>query len=98
MKSLIVLIIFTTIASAQSIFPRVYTFPNQVQLTINNYTQKDQRCSGSIFIYHMSGRFDSRFYSNFIYKGMSDFRTFMNFNSQDPYRNAHHSINCFPVK
>jgi hypothetical protein len=93
---LFLLLLMSFAASAQVIFPRIVTFPNQVQLTINNYTQKDQRCSGSIFIYHMSGRFESRFYSNTIYKGMSDFRTYPNFNYQDPFRNAHHSVNCYP--
>jgi len=89
-------LLFATSSMAQVIFPRVITFPNQVQLTINNYSQKDIRCSGSVFIYSQSGRFDSRFYSNTLYRGMSDYKYYYNFNNNDPFRNASHSINCYP--
>lgn len=95
MKNIILLMLLSTTVFGQVIFPRVITFPNQVQLTINNYTQKDQRCSGSVFIYHMSGRFESRYYFNTLYRGMSDFKYYYNFNNSDPFRNAHHSISCF---
>lgn len=95
MKILTLALVFNVLASAQTLWPRLITFPNQVQLTINNHTDKDQRCSGSVFIYHYSGRFESRFYSSTIYRGMSDFEYYYNFNNSDPFRNAHHSIRCY---
>lgn len=95
MKNLVLFLLLTGTAFGQAIFPRLITFPHQVQLSINNYTQQDQRCSGSIFIYHMSGRFESRFYSNTLYRGMSDYKYYYNFNNTDPFRNAHHSISCY---
>ncbi len=95
MKLITMLMLLSAFSFAQSLYPRLVTFPNQVQLSINNYTDKDQRCSGSVFIYHQSGRFESRFYSSTIYRGMSDYEYYYNFNNQDPYRNAHHSIRCY---
>ena len=92
---LFISLLMITVAQAQSVYPNVFTTPNQVQVSIYNYTQKDINCSGTIYITTQSGKFETRYYYQRIYRGMSDFRTFPNFDYNDPFMHSHHSINCF---
>lgn len=100
MKLLITLALMLTSVSVFSapesyVYPQITVWPNGVDVRVYNRTDKDVRCSGSISIWTRSGRFKTEFYSATIYKGMSDYRHFNNWDHQDPYRNGHHSIRCY---
>jgi hypothetical protein len=95
--TLILALMMSLVAFAGSksmVFPRVMAWPNSVDVRVLNNTNDDVWCTGTIFITTRSGRMQTRYYNARVYKGMSDYKTFPNFNYQDPFRNASHSIRC----
>lgn len=84
-----------TIAKTNTtVYPRITVWPNGIDVRVYNSTDKDLRCTGSISVWTRSGRFKTEYYSSTIYRGMTDYKRFSNWNHSDPYRNAHHSIRC----
>ena len=98
MRIFLAVILFTisTLTFAKSnypVFPRLNVWPNGVDVIIQNTTKSDLRCSGTINI-RTSRSFKTEFYFETIYKGLSSYRYFFNYNPQDRYLSAFHSIRC----
>lgn len=75
--------------------PQVNVWPNSVEVRVWNSSDKDIRCSGTINVWTSRGRYKTHFYNATIYRGMTDYRRFTNFDNSDPYRNASNFINCY---
>ncbi len=76
------------------VYPRITVWPNGIDVRVWNHTDKDVRCSGSINIRTMTS-FRTEYYSSVVYRGMTDYRRFNNWNPNDRYLSAHHSIYCY---
>jgi hypothetical protein len=98
---LIALLITTaaTFAKTESktsyIRPQVTIWPNGVDVRVWNSTDKDIRCSGTINVWTVNGRYKTHFYNATIYRGMTDYRRFTNFDNRDAYRSGSNFINCY---
>lgn len=82
------------IENAASAFPNVFVYPNQVQVQVHNYGMRDVWCSGSVTVYRQSGRTQNEYYSQHILRGMTNVRYFNNYDFNDRFTRAHHSIFC----
>lgn len=76
------------------VYPQITVWPNGIDVRVWNHTDKDVRCSGSINIRTMTS-FRTEFYNSVVYRGMTDYRRFNNWNPADRYMSAHHSIYCY---
>jgi hypothetical protein len=76
------------------VYPQITVWPNGIDVRVWNHTDKDVRCSGSINIRTMTS-FRTEFYNSVVYRGMTDYRRFNNWNPNDRYMSAHHSIYCY---
>lgn len=92
-----VLFLLSFMAQAQEksvVFPQLTVWPNSVDVRIWNTTDKTIYCSGPIYIYSQSNRFKTEYFNRYITPRSHAYQSFHNFNINDPYRNAHHSIFC----
>jgi hypothetical protein len=76
------------------VHPQVIVMANGVDVRVYNTTDKDVRCSGMVSVWTASGRYISHFYNSTVYRGMSDYRHFTNFDYRDAYRTGYNSIYC----
>ena len=77
------------------VYPQLTVWGHGVDLRIWNTTDKDLRCSGTINIRTQRGMFRTEFYNGIVYRGMTEYRHFSNWNMQDRYLHAYHSIHCY---
>lgn len=76
------------------LYPRLFVWPNAVEIIVTNNTDEDVVCSGTIFIQTHFNRFKTEIYYQFVPKNSQQYRRFPNFDFNDPYRVGYHSINC----
>jgi hypothetical protein len=75
--------------------PRIWNFSNQVQVEIWNTTETDIECRGTISIQSERGGYQSEYYWETIYRGMSRSRTFWLRDFNDRVRFVNEFINCY---
>jgi hypothetical protein len=75
--------------------PRIWNFSNQVQVEIWNTTDTDIECRGTISIQSERGRYQSEYYWETIYRGMSRTRNFWLRDFNDRVRFVNEFINCY---
>ncbi|MBD64547.1 MAG: hypothetical protein CME62_05040 [Halobacteriovoraceae bacterium] len=104
MKFILLSLLLTTVAfasetekSEKNLWPRVSAYSNGVDVVINNYTDKDYSCQGSVYITHESGRTSTEYYSARVYAGMYERHHYFNRRFRDPIRRAHDSIRCYEL-
>ena len=99
MKKFIVLalmLITANIAIADvSVWPRLTVWPTGVDVWVDNYSDKDVTCSGTIYMYKNSGRMQTEHFYSRVYARTNTYRRFFNYDANDRIRNANHSITCF---
>ncbi|MAZ49607.1 MAG: hypothetical protein CME65_13690 [Halobacteriovoraceae bacterium] len=76
-------------------WPRVTNWGNSVEVSIQNYDDKNYRCTGSVWLRLESGRSRSEFVSMVVYARSSAYRRIYNYSPRDRIRSASHSISCF---
>ena len=76
------------------VYPQITVWPFGIDVRVWNSTDKDVRCSDSINIRTMTS-YRTEFYNATIYRGQTDYRRFNNWNPNDRYMSAHHSIYCY---
>lgn len=97
MKNFLVVfsLVFSTLILAKQVRPRVYTFPNYVRVVTRNTSDEGIRCSGFINARTATGRWESHFYNQTIYKGMTSYRNYYVRNFNDRYINSSSNISCY---
>ena len=82
-------------ASAQVyVYPTIFNFGNSVQVQINNTTQDNLNCSGSVQMHTQQGKMETGYYFDQIRKGSFSMRSFYLMNMNDRINYASHSIFC----
>ncbi len=85
-------------AQMVNVNPVVFNFGNSLQIQINNTTDSDINCSGTITMHTRSNYPETAFYSEFIFKGSMSVRNYYISNPQDHITYSNHFINCFESK
>jgi hypothetical protein len=99
MKTFLIAIAFAASFGATAqvyVYPSLLNFGNSVQVQIHNNTQDNINCSGSVYMHTQSGRMESGYYFDQIYKGSFSTRNFylMNTTMNDRISYSSHSIYC----
>ena len=95
MKNLILILalILSFSSLATTIIPRVTVWGHGVDVLIRNTTEKDIFCSGTINI-RTQRSYKTVFYNETIYRRMTSYRHFANFDTTDRYLSGFNSIRC----
>ena len=78
-----------------NVWVRLMVWPNSVDLTLDNYSNEDARCSGPVYIYNESGRMEIQHFYGDVYARSQTYRRFVNYDYRDRITSAHHSIFCY---
>ena len=90
------MVLSANFASADtSVWPRITVWPTGVDVWVDNYTDRDVNCSGTIFMYKDSGRTQTEFFNARVFARSNSYRRYFNYDSNDRIRNANHSITCY---
>lgn len=76
-------------------WPRLTVWPDSVDVWVQNYDDRQYRCSGTVWMYLESGRTRTEFVSFYVFNRSSAHRRIINYNRSDKIRSAHHTISCF---
>ena len=77
-----------------TIFPQIINFGSFVQVQVLNSTQDNLNCSGPLYLNLGSGRMESSYYMEFIFKGNLSNRFFYPMKREERVLFASHSITC----
>ena len=103
MRLLIILgLLLSSLTYAQTedksmLWPRLTVWPTGVDLQIQNFTEDDYSCSGSIYITHQSRRLSTEYYFGRVYSRGFEQRRFYNRFLNDRIVSANHSIYCYKL-
>lgn len=76
-------------------WPRLTVWADNVEVWIQNFDNRQYRCSGTVWLYFESGRTRSEFISLYLGSRATARRVIYSYDSDDRIRTAHHTINCF---
>ncbi len=79
---------------ASALFPQVLNFGTSVQVTLNNFTDEDVRCSGIISMHGYTGYVETQYYSELIVSGTTSFRTYRMARFNERISFVNHNIFC----
>ncbi len=77
------------------VWPRVFNFGNALQVEVQNTTDKDINCSGSVYAYLSNGQMQSFFFYEFISAGSFVSRYYSIYQMNTRITNSNHSIFCY---
>lgn len=82
---------------AQSVYlnPTLFVNGNSVMVQINNHTDSNVNCSGTVMMQTYLGRTETGFYSSFIPKKSFSTRSVYLYSMSDRITFANHFINCY---
>lgn len=86
----------STASFAQAVFlrPTIFNFGNSIQVQINNNTEHNVSCSGTIQAHTMLGRSETFFYNDMIRSRSFSYRTFYVMAAGDRITNTFDFIRC----
>lgn len=103
MKCLVAITVLLQLSSAWALsdpgdpvhlFPRIWRMSNAVQVDVWNTSEVDVDCSGNIIIFTRSGRTQTEYYWETIYRGMSRNRYYHLRDFRDQVTSVHDYIRC----
>jgi len=103
MKILVILtVLLSTLSFAKAdeksmLWPRITVWPTGVDLDIQNYTEDDYSCSGTVYMNHQSRRMSTEYYFGRVYSRGFEHRRFYNRFLNDRIVSASHSIYCYKI-
>ena len=77
-----------------NIFPQIINYGSFIQVQVFNSTQENLNCSGPLYLNLGSGKIESSFYMEFIFKGQFSARSFYPIKRDDRVIFVSHSIFC----
>jgi hypothetical protein len=86
---------FSQTEDKSMLWPRLTVWPSGVDLQIQNFTQFDYSCSGTIYMTHQSRRISTEYYFGRVYSRGFELRRFYNRYINDRIISAHHNIYCY---
>lgn len=91
---IILAILSSSVVLAQQVRPQLYTFSNNVQVIVNNFTDESVSCSGFIYARTFRGFTETHYYNEIVYRKMSSFRNFYIRDFNDRYTYSYDNIFC----
>lgn len=96
---ILLLVSFSVLAESKTekanVWPRISVWPTGVDVVVDNYSDRDVTCSGTIYMYKYSGRMQMEHFYSRVYARSNTYRRFFNYDMNDGIRNANHSITCY---
>lgn len=83
-----------TFAQAVYVRPTIFNFGNSIQVQVNNNTEFNIHCSGTVQAHTMLGRSETFFYNDMIRSRSFSSRNFMSMNMGDRITSTFDFIHC----
>lgn len=77
-----------------SVYPTVINFGNSVQVQVNNTTEDNLYCTGSIMMMTHLNRTENEYYSEYVSAGATSIRMYYLWDYSDRILYTHQFINC----
>lgn len=77
------------------IFPQVYNYGFNVQVTVWNHTDRSVNCSGPLYLTYQSGARETEYFWDNVMARFTSYRTVYPRRTNDRITMVSHSISCF---